>query len=310
MKNSFFALVLALVSAGAFAVEPLTPDTVLASTARMKVTYADFLAEISRIPERDQFEFLLNRQRLGTVVENILINKTLALEARENGLDKDPKVKSEMDNQVDKVLAKYRGQQIQKEVKVPDLNAKAKELYVTSEARYLKPAQYDTWHILVDLKGRTKEQAKARAEEIRAKVIAGGARDELARTYSDDISVYQNKGRLGFLAGHSFDPRYVEAIKKMKVGEVGPIVETQFGFHVVELLGVIPEDKIPYDLAKEELIYEAKNKYLDSIWAAHIDNIRADKSLKVNVDALELVRPKVPEIPKVPPAPAPAPAAK
>lgn len=307
MKKLIFGLMLVVGTAGAQSTQPsspVPPETVLASTNRMKVTYADFVAEISRIPERDQFEFLLNRQRLATVVENILINKTLALEARQNGLEKEPRIKAEIDNQADKVLAKYRGQQIQKETKIPDLNAKAREMYLTSGNRFIKPAQYDTWHVLVDLKGRTKEQAKVRAEEVRAKLLAGGSRDELARTYSDDISVYQNKGRLGFLGAHSFDPRYAEAIKKMKVGEVGPIVESQFGFHVVELMGVIPEEKITFEMAKEELIYEAQGKYLDSIWSAHIDNIRSDKSLKVNVEALDQVRPKVPEIPKVPPAPA------
>jgi peptidyl-prolyl cis-trans isomerase C len=298
MMRKTITVALALGHMAAHANAPLPPDAVLTSTDRVKVTYADFEAEISRIPERDRFEFLLNRQRLATVVENILVNKTLALEARQNGLDKEAKVRAEIDNQTDKVLAKYRGQQIQTETAVPDLTAKARETYITSPARYHKEAQYDTWHVLVDLKGRTKDQALARANEVLIKAKNGANREELARQYSDDASVYQNKGRLGFLNGSSFDPRYASAIAKLKIGELGPIVETQFGFHVVELHGKIPESKISFEEAKSELLHEARGKFLDSAWANHIEQIRSDKTLKVNIEALDAIRPKVPEIPK------------
>ena len=65
----------------------IDPATVLAQTAKMTVTYEDLQAEMARIPEKDRLEFLMNRNRLATVVENILINKTLAAEARERKLD-------------------------------------------------------------------------------------------------------------------------------------------------------------------------------------------------------------------------------
>ena len=108
-RNLSTTLVILFLGANANAAEPATaplkPDAVLASSAKASVTYEDLVAEISRIPPKDQFEFLMSRQRLAVVVENILINKTLAIEARERGLDKRPEIQAEIRNQIDKVLA-------------------------------------------------------------------------------------------------------------------------------------------------------------------------------------------------------------
>ena len=66
-------------------------------------------------------EFLMNRLRLATVVENILVNKTLANEGRQSKLHLKPNIQAEIENQADKILARYRGQEIQAQAKIPDL---------------------------------------------------------------------------------------------------------------------------------------------------------------------------------------------
>lgn len=281
----------------------IDPATVLAQTSKMTVTYEDLQAELARIPEKDRSEFLMNRNRLATVVENILINKTLAAEARERKLDVTPAVQAEIRNQVDKVLAKYRGQDVQKNAPKINLEPKARELYLTQQEGLISPAQYEVWHVLVDLKGRTRAEAQARISEVREKLIKGEPPEDLVRAYSDDISKRNNKGNLGYLKLSSFDPAFAEATKKLKVGEISGIVETQFGFHVLKLLGVVPERKFSYEEAKPFLLREAEHVYQQAVWDAHVVNIREDASLKVNTDALEKIRPKVPDLPPLPATP-------
>jgi len=290
-----------LFAASAFAQDPaVDPATVLASTANIKVTYEDLQAELARIPEKERFEFLMNRNRLATMVENILINKTLASEARARKLDSTPSIQAEMRNQVDKVLAKYRGQDVQKNAPKINLEPKARELYLTQQEALNTPAQYEIWHVLVDLKGRTRAEAQARIAEVRDRLIKGESQEDLVRTYSDDISKRNNKGNLGYLKLSSFDPAFAEAAKKLKVGEISGIVETQFGFHVMKLLGIVPERKVSFEEAKPYLMREAEYIYEQSVWEAHIMKIREDSTLKVNTDALDKVRPKIPELPPLP----------
>jgi hypothetical protein len=42
---------------------------------------------------------------------------------------------------------------------------------------------------------------------------------------------------------------------------------------------------------------EAQGQYLQAIWQQHINAIRDDSSIKVNAEALDAVKPKMPEIP-------------
>lgn len=277
-------------------------DTVLASTEKTKVTYEDFLTEMSRIPEKDRFEFLLSRQRLGKLVENILINKTLAAEAIALGLDKSPNYQAELRTETMKMLAKYRGKALQENAPKVDHERRAREIYLVERERFRVPIQYDTWHILVDFKGRTKEEAYKRAEEARKKVLTSGPSEELAIAYSNDGSAVQNKGRLGFVPARGFDPAYARAVEKLKIDQVSEIVESKFGYHVIVLKGIQPEVQTPFEQVKAELIAEAETKYLDTLFQNHVSAIRSDPTLKTNVDVLEKIRPAVPTIPPAQPA--------
>ena len=280
----------------------LQPDKVLAANQRTSVTYADFEAELARIPPGDRYEFLLDRQRIAQMVDNMLLNKTLAIEARENKLDLDAKVQAEIRNQTDKVLAKYRGQQVQKNAPRIDYAPRAREIYLTNPERFTSPPLHEVWHVLVSLKGRTQEQAKARAEEFRARIMAGESAEQLASTLSDDPSAKNNKGNLGFADIKKYDARVADAIRKLKVGEVSPVFESDYGYHVVKLLAYRAPEKSPFEAVKEELITEAETQYLLTVWDDHLRAIRNDPKLFVDIEALDALRPKLPPIPPLVPA--------
>jgi peptidyl-prolyl cis-trans isomerase C len=295
-----FCLIVSIPAVAATDSPPLSPETILASSKNTRVTYADLMAELARIPAKDQFEFLMSRQRLSVVVENILINKTLAQEAREIGLDKKPEIQVEIQNQIDKVLAKYRGQEIQANAPRVNFEAKARELFVSNPDRFVRYAQIDTWHTLVSLSGRSKEQAMARAQEIRKKLIAGASKEEIALEYSDDQSRATNNGNLGMINKATLDRVFVTAAEKLKVGEFSEPVETVFGIHIIQLKGMVPESRLSYEITKRELLQEAEAQYSQAIWEQHINAIRNDTSIKINAEALDAVKPKMPELPPPP----------
>lgn len=280
----------------------MPPEKVLASNQRTSVTYADFEAELSRIPQRDQFEFLLDRQRFAQLVDNILLNKTLAIEARENRLDKDAKVQAEIRNQTDKVLAKYRGQQVQSGAPKIDYLPRAREIYLANPERFTTPPLHDVWHVLVSLKGRTPEQAKMRAEEFRARLLAGESAEKLASALSDDESARKNDGNLGLAELKNYDVRFAAAVRKLKVGEVSPVFESEYGLHIAKLRTYLAPKKHAFDAVKDELIFEAETQYLLSVWDNHMRKIRNDPKLYVDIDAMETIRPKLPPIPPLVPA--------
>lgn len=270
-------------------------DTVLASNATVKVTKADFDAEISRIPESERFEFLLSRVRIAGLLENLLINRVLAQEAIEQKLDQNQIVKDEILNQTEKVLAKYRAQQLLKETKVKDFTAAAREAYLVDPKKSIRPARYKPWQILVSLQGRDKVTARKRAEQARERVLRGGDLEEIAKEFSDDTNSKKTGGVLDLTELTEFEPSFAEALKKMKPGEVSEVIETRYGFHVIYLMELLPEKKLSYELMKSDLMEEARIAYLKSNFDNHLNRIRLDPALTVNVDALEVIRPRIPE---------------
>lgn len=280
--------------------ESVAADTVLASTKNVKVTRADLDAEMARIPERDRYEFLLNRTRLATVVENILINKTLANEARELGLDKLPKVRDEMDNQVDKVLAKYRGQEIWRTAPAADLLPSARQEYLVNSERFTKPIQYRAWHVLIRNVSRTWAEGYKRAEKVLAEAKRGADLSALAKEYSEDVTSQRNGGENAPVPIDNIEPNIAKELPNLKAGDFAPIIDSPQGFFVVKLIEVIPAKKPTFEEVKNDLLAEARTKYLNAIFETHVNNIRGDPTLKVNVEALDTIRPKIPELPPLP----------
>lgn len=285
---------------------PLPGEKVLVSNQRTSVTFAEFDAEMARIPAADHYEFLLDRKRIAQLVENVLINKTLAIEARERKLDQQPKAQAEIRIQTDKVLAKFRGIQVQTEAPKVDFLAMAREIYLTSPEKTTLPEKYEVWHVLVSTHGRTIDQAKTRAGDIRKRVVSGESLGSLAQTLSDDPAAQNNQGNLGVRELSKFDARFAAMIKTLKVGEVSPIFETDYGLHVAKLLAHVPMRRFSFAEAKADLMADAEDQYLRAVWAEYIRNIKNDPKLFVDTEALDAIRPKLPDVPKLLPPNPPA----
>jgi peptidyl-prolyl cis-trans isomerase SurA len=102
-----------------------------------------------------------------------------------------------------------------------------------------------TRHILVRYKGannaaatlaRTREEAKKLAEQIRAEVTAPGADfAKLAKERSEDNSA-RNGGDIGSPARGMLAPAFEDALFSLKPEEISPVIETEYGFHIIQRL--------------------------------------------------------------------------
>lgn len=109
-----------------------------------------------------------------------------------------------------------------------------------------EPTEWAARHILVAYKGaerakptvtRTKEEAKALAAKVAAEVAADGADfGKLSSAYSDDTYAASQGGFLGFFERGTMTPAFQDAVEKLKPGQVSGVVETPFGFHIVQRL--------------------------------------------------------------------------
>jgi len=81
-----------------------------------------------------------------------------------------------------------------------------------------------------------KNAAKAKLEKIKERILSGEDFCKLAETYSEDPGSAKQCGELGWFKRGELVPQYEAAALKLKPGEYSPIIESQFGFHFIQLI--------------------------------------------------------------------------
>jgi peptidyl-prolyl cis-trans isomerase C len=143
---------------------------------------------------------------------------------------------------------------------------------------FVQPESVRARHILikVDPKAADTEKATARKkiEEIQKKLKDGGDFEALAKELSEDPS-RERGGDLGYFTKGRMVKPFEEAAFSLPVGQVSPIVETTFGYHLIEVLDRKPEGKTSYEDAKERIRQVLKNEKVRTQLRAHIDDLKA-----------------------------------
>ena len=280
---------------------PPTPDTPLITNSKVKVTVEDLAAEMERLPEEHRLEFLLSEERVTKLLETMMVNKVMAAEAMKSGLQNNPAAAAEIRNQTEKILAKYRKKELETNAPKIDLSPVAREIFLTKMKGMERPAMYGSWHTLIKTKSRTKEAARERAELVKSKIEAGAKLDAIAKEYSDDESVATNNGYINATPLSYLDRAFGSALEKLKVNEM-TIVETEYGFHVVRFMSATPSSKPTFDDVKPQMLAEADKAYKQRILSDYLNDVQNDTTIKLHKDAINKIRPRLPEIPP-PPAP-------
>ena len=99
------------------------------------------------------------------------------------------------------------------------------------------------WESAYGPKLRAKEAAHKKAEEIAAAVRKNPASfAEVANKESQDPGSKDAGGDLGFAPRGSFVKPYEDALYRLKEGQISDVVESEFGFHIIQLTGVRKQD--------------------------------------------------------------------
>lgn len=103
----------------------------------------------------------------------------------------------------------------------------------------LIPEQYVYAHIVryPDSQEEAKQRTKERLLEMRERVISGKSTVAiLARTYSVDPGSAMRGGEYPPGPLEQLTPPFADALSKLKPGQISEVVETDYGFHIIELI--------------------------------------------------------------------------
>jgi len=81
-----------------------------------------------------------------------------------------------------------------------------------------------------------KNNIKARLNGLRERILEGENFEDIARLYSQEPGAKKSGGNIGFFERGQLAPEYEATALRLKPGEISKPVETDFGFHIIELL--------------------------------------------------------------------------
>jgi peptidyl-prolyl cis-trans isomerase C len=231
-------------------------------------------------------------------LDNLIRAQLIAHEAVQEGLNKQPETAQIMQMERLNILEQALSQKFLSDKTPTDDQLKAE---YDAEVAKMPQTEYHARHILV--------ATQPFAEKIIQRLKAGEKFEDLAKAESMDSSK-TNGGDLGwFTLDHMVKP-FADAVAGLKVGQyTTEPVQTQYGWHVIQLLGTRPVTPPPFDQVKQRLtqVLEAKQ------FRAYTDDLLKQAKVETYLDpqtdgqtAGKSGAPQVPASPASPGSPAPS----
>jgi peptidyl-prolyl cis-trans isomerase C len=265
MKRTLFAVAVmtALCSAGALAQAPAPAKSPPKASTPAKAAPTAAPSSEKALYTPAQYDVLL-KERLAqggqdtpeirnAVKEELNTRELLSREAKKQGLDRNADVKTQMDLASQTVLVRAYVTDWMKKNPVPEADLKKEYDSIKSQ---IGDKEYKVRHILV----KTEDQAK----EIIGELQKGAKFEELAKARSEDPGSKEKGGDLDWNAPANFVKAFGDAMKATPKGKfTAQPVQTQFGWHVIEVED-IRDAKVPgYEEVKPQLQQRLQAKWLD-----------------------------------------------
>jgi foldase protein PrsA len=214
-----------------------------ASTYKVTVTESDVQAEIDQIKRM----FQGSEERLVAALER----QNLTLEEFTESL---------RDSMwLDKMKAA-----VTKDLTVTEEEAQA--YYQAHKAEYVEQESREVRHILIspfatlvdNTVSRTATQAeweaaRTEAEKVRSEILNGADFITEAEKYSDDETTADSGGELGAVVRGQMVPAFDEVVFSLQKGELSEPVRTSYGYHLIEVTDITPEQQVSYEQVKENI---------------------------------------------------------
>jgi len=289
---SFLASVLLLACASVASAAP-DDDVVLIRRGDITVTRADFTRMLeSSTPPAGRAALLADDRKVRAMIADLFVIRELAAEARQAGLADDELVKFKLAVQQDRTLMDALLDKDVAAAGTPDFEKIARERYTANPERFRLGERVRVSHILIaPKKDRSKEQAKALAEDVRKQALEGKKSfEELAVEYSDDQTAKTKKGDVGFFERERMVKPFADAAFAMsKPGEISPVVETQYGYHVIRYAERKPARQLSFDEVKGGIIERERQSYEARVRTERIEQARSLKDIQVNQEAVAAI---------------------
>jgi peptidyl-prolyl cis-trans isomerase C len=181
-----------------------------------------------------------------------------------------------------------------KDVPAPT-DAEISKFYNDNPDKFMKPERVHAAHILLRTNPKNTPEEKAEIKkklegilaEIQTKTLTFA---DAASKYSEDPSNAKKGGDLGFFTHGQMVKPFEEAAFKIKPGEISPIVETQFGYHIIQVIESQPAGKATLDEAKAPISQYLNQMAKQAEAKKYVDELRSKAEIQTYMSQEEFVK--------------------
>ena len=162
----------------------------------------------------------------------------------------------------------------------------AKAFYDQNQDKMQRPEQVHVRHILIRADKTAPEadrkKAKEKAQGLLDQIKKGGDFAKLATDNSDDPGSKARGGDLNWVSkGQTVEPFEKAAFALAKPNDLSPVVESDFGYHVIQLIEKRPAGVVPFAEAKERIANFLKQKQSQEKVQARIQELRTKGKVEI-----------------------------
>ncbi|MGY6276629.1 peptidylprolyl isomerase [Methylomonas sp. MgM2] len=129
------------------------------------------------------------------------------------------------------------------------------------------------------------EEAKKRLLALRERIIDGDDFATLARSHSDDKGSAINGGSLDWVGPGALVPPFEEAMNKLAINEISKPVQTQFGWHIIQVLGRESQDDSE-QYRKDKVRDEIRKQKIEEETELWLRRLRDEAYVEIDLDRL------------------------
>jgi len=160
-----------------------------------------------------------------------------------------------------------------------------REYYEENKQAFASPGSVHVRHILrtvaADAKPEEKEEARRQIEEARRLILEGRPFAEVAKEYSQCNSA-QSGGDLGPREKGYMPPEFEAVAFSVEIGKLSEVVETKFGYHILEVIERTPEGTVaPYEQVRDFIARFLQKQSAPKKTSDHVRRLREAAEIEV-----------------------------
>lgn len=291
-----FLVALALLPFHTVSAEKIVIDTdddsqVVVRRGKAEVTLHDIDAAVESVPFDRRANFMDSPRNIERLLEGLIMDRQLAEQARDLGLDQDPAIAAQIRLALDRALARRYLDQWASQQEEPDFEPLARERYMANPARFSNPASVDVRHVLITVEKHGEARAREIAEEVLAKARAGEDFAKLVEDYSEDTEAGRaNGGLLRNIHPNQTSPAFEEAAFALtEPGQLSDVVRSDFGFHVIRFESRTEARLRPFETVRDGIVAELRDDFRKRMREQHLSTFQSER-LQIDEDLLVSLR--------------------